>query len=207
MEDILDLYQLPYDPAIPMICMDEKPYQLLGNVREPLPMRQGSCVKLDNEYVRGGTASIFLFCEPMENWCHVVALPHRTALDWAEQIKELLTVHYPNVPLIRLVMDNLNTHVIASLYKAFPPEEARSMARRLEIHYTPKHGSWLNIAECYLSALSRQCLNRRLVTLDLLNTEISAWESAHNALNHSVRWHFTTDDARTKLRSLYPKLL
>lgn len=207
MEDILDLYQLPYDPAIPMICMDEKPYQLLGNAREPLPMRQASCAKLDSEYVRDGTASIFLFCEPLASWCHVTALPRRTALDWAAQIKELLTVHYPDTPLIRLVMDNLNTHTIASLYKAFPPAEARALARRFEIHYTPKHGSWLNIAECYLSTLSRQCLNRRLDELNLLNAELSAWESAHRALNRSVRWHFTNQDARTKLRSLYPKLL
>ncbi len=207
MEDILDLYQLPYDPAIPMICMDEKPYQLLGNAREPLPMRQGSCAKLDSEYVRDGTASIFLFCEPLASWCHVTALPRRTALDWAAQIKELLTVHYPDAPLIRLVMDNLNTHTIASLYKAFPPAEARALARRLEIHYTPKHGSWLNFAECYLSTLSRQCLNRRIDELNLLNAELSAWESTHRAPNRSVRWHFTNQDARTKLRSLYPKLL
>jgi hypothetical protein len=207
MEDILDLYQLPYDPAIPMICMDEKPYQLLDNAREPLPMRQGSCTKVDSEYIRYGTASIFLFCEPLAPWCHVAALPHRTALDWAAQIKELLTVHYPDAPLIRLVMDNLNTHVVASLYKAFPAAEARAMAKRLEIHYTPKHGSWLNIAECYLSTLSRQCLNRRLVTLDLLNSELSAWEEAHRSLNRSVRWHFTIDDARVKLRSLYPMVL
>lgn len=207
MEDILDLYQLPYDPAIPLICMDEKPYQLLGDARESLPMRQGSCAKVDSEYVRSGTASIFLFCEPLAPWCHATALPRRTALDWAGQIKELLTVHYSNAPLIRLVMDNLNTHTIASLYKAFPPAEARALAKRLEIHYTPKHGSWLNIAECYLSTLSRQCLNRRIDALNLLNTEISAWEGAHRALNRSVHWHFTTQDARTKLHSLYPLLL
>jgi len=207
MEDILDLYQLPYDPTIPMICMDEKPYQLLADAREPLPTQQGSCAKLDSEYVRCGTTSIFLFCEPKAPWCHVTALPRRTALDWAGQVKELLTVHYPDAPLIRLVMDNLNTHAIASLYKAFPPDEARALARRLEIHYTPKHGSWLNIAECYLSTLSRQCLNRRLDGLDLLNAELSAWETAHRALNRSLHWHFTTLDARIKLRSLYPILV
>ena len=207
MEDILDLYQLPYDPAIPLICMDEKPYQLLADAREPLPMKPGSCAKVDNEYVRGGTASIFLFCEPLAPWCHVTALYRRTALDWAAQIKELLTVHYPNAPLIRLVMDNLNTHAIASLFKAFPPAEARALAKRLEIHYTPKHGSWLNIAECYLSTLSRQCLNRRIDALNLLNSELFAWERAHRIFNRSVHWHFTTQDARTRLRSLYPILL
>lgn len=207
MEDVLDLYQMPYDPAIPMICMDEKPYQLLADAREPLPMRPNSCTKVDNEYIRGGTASIFLFCEPLAAWCHVTALPHRTALDWATQVKELLTVHYPDVPFIRLVMDNLNTHGIASLYKAFPPAEARALAKRLEIHYTPKHGSWLNIAECYLSTLSRQCLNRRIDQLTLLNEELSAWETAHLSLNHSLHWHFATVDARTRLRSLYPLLL
>ena len=207
MEDILDLYQLPYNPAIPLICMDEKPYQLLGNAREPLPMRQGSCAKLDSEYVRGGTACIFLFCEPLAPWCHVTALSRRTALDWATQIKELLTVHYPDAAMIRLVMDNLNTHTAASLYMAFPAAEARALARRLEIHHTPKHGSWLNIAECYLSTLSRQCLNRRIDALDLLNAELFAWERAHRASNRSVHWHFTNQDARTMLRSLYPKLL
>jgi len=207
MEDILDLYQLPYDPAVPMICMDEKPYQLLADARELLPMRQGSCAKVDSEYVRGGTASIFLFCEPLAPWCHVSALPRRTALDWASQIKELLTVHYPDALRVRLVMDNLNTHEISSLYKAFPAPEAPALARRLEIHYTPKHGSWLNIAECFLSVLSRQCLNRRIHSLDLLNAELSAWENAHRSLHLSVSWHFSTLDARLKLRSLYPKLV
>lgn len=155
----------------------------------------------------GGTASIFLFCEPLAPWCHVTALPRRTTLDWADQVKELLTVHYPDAPLIRLVMDNLNTHTIASLYKAFPAAEARALARRLEIHYTPKHGSWLNIAECYLSTLSRQCLNRRLDTLELLNTELSAWEYTHRPFNRTICWHFTTAHARIKLRSLYPIIL
>ena len=173
MEDILDLYQLPYDPAIPMVCMDEKPYQLLGDAREPLPMRQGSCAKLDSEYVRGGTASIFLFCEALAPWCHVTALPRRTALDWAAQIKELLTVHYPDAPLIRLVMDNLNTHTTASLYKAFPAAEARALARRLEIHYTPKHGSWLNIANAGGIVFSSGLLLALPIVVTLLITNIA----------------------------------
>ena len=160
MEDVLDLYQTPYDPEIPMICMDEKPYQLLGDVRAPLPMRSGSCKKIDHEYKRNGTCSIFLFCEPLTGKARADMSEHRTREDWAHHIHHLLTVDYPHARKIRLVMDQLNTHAIASLYVAFPPEQARALASKLEIHHTPKHGSWLNIAECYLSVLSRGCLYR-----------------------------------------------
>jgi len=205
MEDVLELYQMPYDPDIPMICMDEKPYQLIGETREPLPTIKGSIAKQDYEYIRNGTCSIFLFCEPLAGRRHTIAYKQRTCVDWAMQIKELLTVHYPQAPLIRLVMDNLNTHSVASLYKAFPPNEARQLAKRLEIHYTPKHGSWLNIAEIELSVLSRQCLNRRIHDLDLLNRELACWDSQRNTGASSVRWQYTVDEARTSLMSLYPK--
>jgi hypothetical protein len=206
MEDVLKLYHLPYDANIPLVCMDEKPYQMLGETREPLPVRPGSVAKQDFEYERHGTCSIFLFTEPLAGICHADAQLQRTATDWACQIKELLTVRYPNVPLIRLVMDNLNTHGISSLYKAFPSQEARQLAKRLEIHHTPKHGSWLNIAEVELSALSKQCLNRRISDVETLNRELSNWEKARNAHAASVHWQFTVDDARAELYSLYPKV-
>jgi hypothetical protein len=207
MEDVLELYHQPYNSNIPLICMDEKPYQFLGDVRKPLPVKPGSIAKQDYEYQRNGTCSIFLFTEPLAGICHADALKQRTAVDWAEKIKELLTVYYPDAPLVRLVMDNLNTHAIASLYKVFPPHEARELAKRLEIHYTPKHGSWLNIAEIELSALSKQCLNRRIPDLVTLNSEIAHWELHRNALAPKVHWQFTLHDARTRLFSLYPKLL
>ena len=207
MEDVLELYRRPYDADIPLICMDEKPYQLLGETRDPLPVRPGSVAKLDFEYERHGTCSIFLFTEPLAGICHVDARLQRTAIDWAYKIKELLTVTYPNAPFIRLVMDNLNTHGISSLYKAFPPLEARQLAKRLEIHHTPKHGSWLNIAEVELSALSKQCLSRRIPDLDTLNCEMQSWEKTRNAHASAVRWQFTVEEARIRLHSLYPKLV
>lgn len=175
----MDLYQTPYDPDIPMICMDEKPYQLLGDVREPLPMKSRSCKKIDHEYKRNGTCSIFLFCEPLTGKARADVSEHRTREDWAHQIHRLLTVDYPHARKIRLVMDQLNTHAISSLYVAFPPAQARALASRLEIHHTPKHGSWLNIAECYLSVLSRECLNRRIPDLQVLRSELCAWNSIH----------------------------
>ncbi|MDR1136617.1 MAG: IS630 family transposase, partial [Clostridiales Family XIII bacterium] len=159
---VLDVYEMPYDPARPVVCMNEKPYQLLGEAREPLPMRPGSNLKTDSEYVREGTCSIFAFTEPLGGNRHVSVREHRTAIDWAEEVKNLTDVCYPDVEKIILVMDNLNTHVIASLYKAFPPEEARRIARRLETHYTPKHGSWLNMCEIELNVMTRQCLSRRI---------------------------------------------
>jgi hypothetical protein len=205
MEDVLAVYARPHDPARPVVCMDEKPFQLLDHARDPLPARPGRDACEDSEYVRCGTCSIFVWVEPLAGWRRVHALPQRTKIDWAGQVKQLLTVDYPDAQKIVLVMDNLNTHGIASLYEAFAPSEAFSLAQRLEIHHTPKHGSWLNIAEIELSALSRQCLDRRIGDLDTLNTELAAWQHAINAERRQVRWQFTTDDARVKLRHLYPK--
>jgi len=204
MEDILSVYARVHDPARPVVCMDEKPYQLLDHARDPIPAAPGSDLRVDSEYVRCGTCSIFVWVQPLAGWRRVVALPQRTRLDWAGQVKELLTVDYPDAATVVLVMDNLNTHDIGSLYEAFEPAEAFALARRLEIHHTPKHGSWLNIAEIELSALTRQCLDRRISDLDVLNTELAAWQAATNADQRQVNWHFTTDDARIKLRHLYP---
>jgi hypothetical protein len=206
MEDVLAVYARPCDPARPVVCMDEKPYQLLGQVRDPIPAGPGQDRKEDSEYVRCGTCSIFVWVEPLRGWRRVHALSQRTRIDWATQVKELLTVDYPDAETVVLVMDNLNTHSIASLYEAFEPGEAFALARRLEIHHTPKHGSWLNIAEIELSALTRQCLDRRIDNLDTLNTELTAWQHTTNADQRQVRWQFTTDDARIKLRRLYPKI-
>jgi DDE superfamily endonuclease len=205
MEDILAVYARPHDPTRPVVCMDEKPFQFLGEVRDPLPATPGRDARQDSEYVRCGTCSIFVWTEPLRGWRRVDALPQRTKIDWAEQVKQLLTVDYPDAQTVVLVMDNLNTHGIASLYEAFEPGEAFALAQRLEIHHTPKHGSWLNIAEIELSALSRQCLDRRINNLDTLNTELTAWQHAINANQRGVDWQFTTDDARVKLRHLYPK--
>jgi len=206
MEDILDTYSLPYDENIPVICMDEKPYQLLGESREPIPMKPGKIKKTDYEYVRNGTCSIFMFTEPLVGWRHTNVCARRTKIDWAHQVQKLLTVHYPDKQKIRLVMDNLNTHTLGSLYEAFPPATARALAERLEIHYTPKHGSWLNIAEIELSALERQCLKRRIPDIETLRTELEAWHTERNKTQKSVDWQFTSVDARTKLKRLYPSI-
>jgi len=173
--------------------------------RDPIPASPGQDAREDSEYVRHGTCSIFVWVEPLRGWRRVQALAQRTRLDWAAQVKHLLNVDYPDADAVVLVMDNLNTHGIASLYEAFEPEEAFALAQRLEIHHTPKHGSWLNIAEIELSALTRQCLDRRISDLDVLNTELTAWQNATNTDQRQVDWQFTTDDARTKLRHLYPK--
>jgi hypothetical protein len=206
MEDILDLYSQPYDEDFPVICMDEKPYQLLGEVREPIPMKESIPERVDNEYKRNGTSSIFMFTEPLGGWRYVHARERRTKVDWALEIKELLTSHYPNAVKIRLVMDNLNTHTISSLYQAFSPNEARELAKRLEIHFTPKHGSWLNIAEIELSVLTRQCLDKRIDCLNVLNDNLAVWQQNRNAALKCVDWQFSTDDARIKLKRLYPVL-
>jgi len=205
MEDILSVYARIYDPMRPVVCMDEKPYQLLAHARDPVPAVPGRDLREDSEYVRHGTCSIFVWVEPLAGWRRVEALSRRTRLDWAGQVKEMLTVDYPEAEKVVLVMDNLNTHNIASLYEAFEPAEAFELAQRLEIHHTPKHGSWLNIAEIELSALTRQCLDRRISDLDVLNTELAAWQAATNADQRQVDWQFTTGDARIKLRHLYPK--
>lgn len=205
MEDVLDVYEMPYDPTRPVVCMDEKPYQLLGDAREPLPMRPGDDLKTDSEYVREGTCSIFAFAEPLGGIRHISVREHRTACDWAEEIRYLVDVSYPNVDKIILVMDNLNTHTTASLYKAFSPENARRIAKKLEIHYTPKHGSWLNICEVELNVMTRQCLSRRIDNMGTLRNELAAWEVRRNSETAKINWHFRTKDSRKRLISLYPK--
>lgn len=204
MEDVLDVYARPRDPAVPVVCMDEKPYQLLGHAREPIPATPGSDAKIDSEYVRCGTCSIFVWVEPLAGRRHVTARARRTRIDFAHEVDRMLSVDYPDAPKVVLVMDNLNTHSTGSLYEAFDPAKAHALAQRLEIHHTPKHGSWLNIAEIELSALTRQCLDRRIDDIDVLNGELTAWENAVNTAGRQVNWHFTTRDARTRLRHLYP---
>lgn len=206
MEDVLDVYELPYNPRIPVVCMDEKPYQLLGEAKESWAMRPGDTKKIDSEYVRNGTCSIFAFIEPLGGTHHVSVRERRTALDWAEEIRYLVDVMYPDVEKIILVMDNLNTHKPSSLYKKFEPTEARRILRKLEIHYTPKHGSWLDIAEIELNVMTRQCLSRRIASIDSLRTELATWEAERNKQNAKVNWQFRTGDARIKLASLYPEL-
>lgn len=208
MEDVLEVYKEPYNDETPVICLDEKPYQLLDERREPIPMKKDNPKRIDNEYERNGTCSIFVFCEPLKGWIHGEALPQRTAIDYAHQVEWLLTESpYKNSSKIKVVQDNLNTHVVGSLYKAFPPEKALEYAKRLEFHYTPKHGSWLNIAEIAISVLAEQCVGRRIPSIDQLNSEIFAWELHHNSQDHIVNWHFTAEDARIKLKKLYPVIL
>ena len=206
MEDVLDVYTRPYDPRRPLICMDEVAKQLLREVRAPLPLAPGRAARRDCEYERGGVVNVFLFCAPLQakRWTDVTA--QRTKVDWAHQIKELVDVRYPEAERIVLVMNNLNTHSPASLYEAFPPAEAKRLADKLEIHYTPKHGSWLNIAEIELSVLSRQCLDRRVPDFATLQAEVAAWQDRRNAAGGAVDWRFTTADARVKLKRLYPSI-
>lgn len=206
MEDVLDVYELPCNPLCPVVCMDEKPYQLLGEARESWVMRPGDNQKIDSEYVRNGTCSIFAFIEPLGGRHHVSVREHRTATDWAEEIKYLVDEMYPNAEKIILVMDNLNTHKPASLYKRYPPEDARRIIKKLEIHYTPRHGSWLDIAEIELNVMTRQCLSRRIESIEILRDELAAWETERNSKRATVNWQFTTKDARVKLISLYPDL-
>lgn len=205
MEEVLEVYQEPYDPQCPVICMDEKPFQLLDEVRQPIPMKPAKPQRKDSEYERNGTCSIFIFTEPLAGWRHVDVKSRRTRIEWAEQVKALLDEHYPHAPKIKLVMDNLNTHSIASLYQAFDPQTALRLAKRLEIHYTPKHGSWLNIAEIELSVMARQCLGRRIPSMAELSSELAAWECARNQSQKGVDWQFSTNDARIKLKRLYPQ--
>ena len=206
MEDVLDLYHLPYDPKFPLICMDESNKQLIGEVQQPIAPAPGHGLLLDHEYVRNGVADIFLEIEPLTGRRHVEITEKRGRQDWARFIKSMLDERYPQAEKIRLVMDNLNTHSATLLYETFPPEEARRLTRRLEIHYTPKHGSWLNIAEIELSALSSQCLNRRIPDIELMRREVAAWEIHRNNRNRPVNWQFTTEKARIKLKRLYPNL-
>lgn len=206
MEDVLDVYHLPYDPQYPVVCMDESSKQLIGEVREPIPGKPGRVRRIDDEYVRNGVAEIFMEVEPLAGRRHVAITKRRTRKDWAKQIKEMLDDRYPHVCKVRLVMDNLNTHNIASLYEAFEPKEARRLAERLEIHHTPKHGSWLNMAEIELSVLKGQCLDRRIPEMEAMRTHVAAWEKARNSSTRKIVWQFTTSDARIKLRHLYPKI-
>lgn len=187
--------------------MDEKPYQLLDEARRPIPMKPAKPLCQDSEYIRNGTCSIFIFTEPLAGFRHVAVRERRTRMEWAEQVRELLDVYYKDSPKIKLVMDNLNTHTIASLYQAFDPQTARRLAKRLEIHYTPKHGSWLNIAEIELSAMTKQCLERRIPSIETLASELSEWEHHRNSSQKTVDWQFTTEDARVKLKRLYPQFL
>jgi hypothetical protein len=206
MEDVLDVYTRPHDPQRPQVCMDEISTQLLRDTRPALSVQPGQPAREDYEYERGGVVNLFLFCEPLagQRWADVTE--RRTRADWAHQIKDLLDVRYPDAERVVLVMDNLNTHSPASLYEAFPPAEAKRLADRLEIHHTPKHGSWLNMAEIELSVLRRQCLDRRVPDADALQAEVLAWQDRRNADSRPIEWRFTTADARIKLRRLYPQL-
>ena len=206
MEDVLGVNERPYSAAFPVVVMDEKPLQLLADARPGTPAKPGQVAREDSEYVRHGTCSIFVWAEPLRGWRRAYAENTRTRVDWAAGVEHLLTVEYPDADKVVLVMDNLNTHNIASLYQAFPPEKAYALASRLEIHHTPKHGSWLNIAEIELFCLTKQCLGRRIATLDALNVELTAWTNAINADERQVDWRFTTKNARIKLRHLYPVL-
>jgi hypothetical protein len=206
MEDVLAVYHRVYDERRPVICMDEQPVQLLGEVREPIPMNEHHSKREDSEYERKGTCSVFMFVEPLGGRRYVRASRRRTKGDWAREVKVLVTEEYPQAEKVVLVMDNLNTHTISSLYETFPAEEAFGIAQKLEIHYTPKHGSWLNIAEIELSAMTSQCLERRIDTLEKLNGELEAWQVKRNEKGKLVQWQFKTEDARIKLHSLYPIL-
>jgi hypothetical protein len=206
MEDILTVYKQDFKPNEPLICMDETSKQLTKETRCPIPTAPARPARYDYEYERNGVCNLFMFFEPLAGKRHVSVTERRTKADWASQIKELVDVRYPTAQKITLVMDNLNTHGGASLYEVFQPDEARRLLDRLQIHYTPKHGSWLNMAEIELSVLSRQCLNRRIPNKATLRTEVAAWQKRRNSAKAKVDWRFTTSEARTKLKRLYPTL-
>jgi hypothetical protein len=206
MEDILDLYQLAYNAKRPVVCMDEQPKQLIGETRVPIGPACGRVERYDYEYERKGTGEIFMFSEPLGCWRRVSARLRRTMVDWAQEIKILLDEHFPDAEKVILICDNLNTHKIGSLYEAFEPAEARRLAQRVEIHHTPKHGSWLNIAEIELSALTRQCLSGRTPDLETLNRITAGWEQTRNTNQKSIDWQFKTEDARIRLKRLYPQI-
>jgi hypothetical protein len=206
MEDVLEVYTRPYDPARPVVCLDEISKQLVAETRTPLPAEPGQPERVDYEYERCGTANLFLTCEPLAGHRQVTVTERRTAVDFAQEVHDLLEVHYPHAERVILVVDNLNTHKPAALYQAFEPAVARRLIERLEIHHTPKQGSGLNRAEIELSVLSRQCLDRRLPDADTLTREVAAWEQARNANPHPVDWRFTTPEARIKLKRLYPSI-
>jgi transposase len=204
MEDVLDLYEEPYDPRRPKVNFDETSKQLIRETREPLPVEPGQAARYDYEYERNGTRNLFMFMEPQAGWRHIAVTERRTRQDFAHQMQWLVDARYPEAEVIRVVMDNLNTHKPASLYEAFAPAEARRLLKKLEFHYTPKHGSWLNMAEIELSILSRQCLDRRIPDEAMLRREITAYEDTRNAATATIAWRFTTTEAREKLHRLYP---
>ncbi len=206
MEDVLDVYARPDDPRFPLVCLDEAGTQLLADSRPPLGAAPGRPAREDYEYARRGTANCFMLFEPLRGWRHVAVTERRTKEDWAHCVRDLVDVRHAAAERVVLVLDNLNTHTPASLYAAFPPAEAKRIADRLEIHYTPKHGSWLNMAEIELSALRRRCLDRRIPDAATLTAEVAAWEAARNAAGAAVDWRFTTADARIRLRRLYPSI-
>lgn len=206
MEDVLEVYHLAYDPAYPVVCMDESNKQMIGEVKQPIPCAPGQPARIDHEYVRNGVAEIFMEVEPLAGKRHIAVTEHRTRKDWAVQIRQMLDERYPEALKVRLVMDNLNTHNIASLYETFEPREARRLAERLDIHYTPKHGSWLNMAEIELSVLTGQCLDRRIPDMITMQAEVAAWQKDRNNSARKINWQFTTSDARIRLKRLYPKL-
>jgi hypothetical protein len=208
MEEVLEIYAKAYDPAHPVLCMDEQPVQLLKETRQPIPATPDHPQRVDYEYERAGTASIFMFAEPLSGFRQATARQQRTKVDWAVEVAALLDTRYADCDQITLVCDNLNTHTKGAFYEAFAPEKARALVRRLEFRYTPKHGSWLNIAENELSSLTRQCLkDRYLGDIKILREETGAWQQASNDKQRGVDWQFKIDDARTKLKSLYPKIL
>jgi len=206
MEDVLDLYAEPYDPKRPKVNFDETSKQLIGETRQPLPAQPGHAARYDYEYKRNGTRNIFLFCEPQAGWRHVTVTAHRTMQDFAQQMKWLVDERYPEAAVIRVVLDNLNTHKPASLYETFPPAEAHRIRQKLEFHYTPKQGSWLNRAESELSVVARQCLHRRIANEATLKRELAAVEAARHAARATIDWQFTTAQARVKLHRLYPSI-
>ena len=207
MEDVLDVYQRPLDEKRPLICFDEASKQLLSDTRPPLPLEVGKPVRQDSEYKRNGTANLFMMCAPLLGWRHVEVTDRRTAVDFAQVIKMLVDEQFPDAEKIVLVLDNLNTHTPASLYQAFAPAEAKRLADKLEVHYTPKHGSWLNMAEIELSVLASQCLAERMDNKACVTEQVAAWEKRRNAAQSRIDWRFTTADARIKLKRLYPSLL
>ncbi len=206
MEDILDLYQQPYDPKRPLVGMDETSKQLIGEIRSRIPAQVGRVERYDYEYKRNGVSNIFMFFDPLGGWRHAKVTDRRTKVDWAQCMQELVDIHYPKAEVIKVVMDNLNTHIPSALYEVFEPAEAKRILSKLEFHNTPVHGSWLNVAEIELSVLSRQCLNRRIPDKDTLANEIAAWEDDRNAGGTKVDWRFKTADARIKLKHLYPSI-
>jgi len=205
MEDVLEVYKRPYDPKRPLICLDEMPKQLLTDTRETLPMRAGKAERFDYEYKRGGVADLFMLFEPLAGKRHIQITDQRRRIEWAEVMRIVADELYPEAEKIVVVLDNLNTHVLAAFYLAYEPSEARRLVERFELHYTPKHGSWLNMAEIELSAVVRQCLDRHIPDKDMLIREVQAWEDQRNSEVIKVHWQFTTADARVKLKSLYPK--